>query len=70
MGEVPVGEASIIIAISSEHRTESLEAVQFGIDTLKKTVPIWKKEFYDDEAPEWKANKECSWTSNQHIPTC
>lgn len=70
LGEVPVGEASIVIAISSEHRAESLEAVHFGIDSLKKTVPVWKKEFYDDGAPEWKANKECSWTSNQPIHPC
>ncbi|KAJ8311777.1 hypothetical protein KUTeg_010671, partial [Tegillarca granosa] len=40
---VPLTEASIIIAISSPHRKESLEAVHFAIDTLKATVPIWKK---------------------------
>jgi hypothetical protein len=40
---VPVTEASIVIAISSPHRREALEAVQFAIDTLKATVPIWKK---------------------------
>ncbi|KAI9558650.1 hypothetical protein GHT06_015439 [Daphnia sinensis] len=65
LGVVPVGEASIVIAISSEHRTESLEAVQFGIDTLKKSVPIWKKELYSDGAPEWKSNKECPWTKRE-----
>jgi len=67
LGLVPVTEASIVIAISSEHRTESLEAVQFAIDTMKKTVPIWKKEVYQDasgstvEDTQWKANKECFW---------
>ena len=40
---VPIEEASIVIAVSSAHRKESLEAVQYGIDTLKATVPIWKK---------------------------
>ena len=40
---VPMGEASVIIAISSEHRRESLEGVQCAIDTLKTSVPIWKK---------------------------
>ena len=40
---VPVKEASIIIAISSAHRKESLEAVQFAIDTVKAVVPVWKK---------------------------
>lgn len=68
LGVVPVGEASIVIAISSEHRTECLEAVQFGIDTLKKSVPIWKKELYSDGVPEWKSNKECPWTSKTQAP--
>lgn len=68
LGVVPVGEASIVIAISSEHRTECLEAVQFGIDTLKKCVPIWKKELYSDGVPEWKSNKECPWTSKTQAP--
>ena len=63
LGAVPVGEASVVIAVSSEHRVESLEAVHFGIDALKKSVPIWKKELYSEGAPEWKANKECLWTS-------
>lgn len=40
---VPIGEASVIIAVSSAHRKNSLEAVQYCIDTLKATVPIWKK---------------------------
>ena len=40
---VPIGEASVIIGISSQHRKESLEAVHFAIDTLKANVPIWKK---------------------------
>ncbi|KAI1905207.1 hypothetical protein AGOR_G00013750 [Albula goreensis] len=43
LGVVPVTEASVIIAISSPHRTESLEAVGYCIDTLKAKVPIWKK---------------------------
>ena len=40
---VPVGEASIVIAVSSPHRKEALEAVHFAIDHVKATVPIWKK---------------------------
>eukprot|EP00112_Aurelia_sp_Birch-Aquarium-sp1_P022034 Seg6085.2 transcript_id=Seg6085.2/GoldUCD/mRNA.D3Y31 product="Molybdopterin synthase catalytic subunit" protein_id=Seg6085.2/GoldUCD/D3Y31 len=62
LGEVPIGEASVIIAVSSVHRKESLNAVSFIIDTLKETVPIWKKEVYEEGTPEWKANKECFWT--------
>lgn len=40
---VPITEASVIIAVSSPHRTESLEAVMYCINTLKASVPIWKK---------------------------
>ncbi|XP_010214065.1 PREDICTED: molybdopterin synthase catalytic subunit-like, partial [Tinamus guttatus] len=49
--------ASVIIAVSSPHRAESLEAVRYCINTLKASVPIWKKEIYEDEYS-WKENKE------------
>ena len=42
-GEVSILHPSIIIAISSPHRRDSLEAVNFCIDEVKRTVPIWKK---------------------------
>lgn len=58
LGDCPIGEISVLIAISSEHRKESLEAVQFAIDELKRIVPIWKKEHYDSGDSIWKANKE------------
>ena len=61
LGLVPVTEASVIIAISSPHRRESLEAVHFAIDSLKATVPIWKKEVYEGDETLWKENKECAW---------
>ena len=59
IGEVPISEASVVIAISSVHRKDSLEAVQYCIDTLKATVPIWKKEIYADGKSSWKENSEC-----------
>ena len=43
LGSVDIQESSIIIAISSPHRRDSLQAVNFAIDTVKETVPIWKK---------------------------
>ncbi|HMD13613.1 MAG TPA: molybdenum cofactor biosynthesis protein MoaE [Bacteroidota bacterium] len=46
VGTVDVGEASIVIAVSAEHRSESFDACRFIIDTVKKTVPIWKKEYF------------------------
>ena len=47
-GELSIGEASVAVAVSSPHRAASFEACRFIIDTLKKTVPIWKKEFFED----------------------
>lgn len=62
LGEVPVTEASVVIAISSTHRKEALEAVSETIDALKANVPIWKKEIYQNHESAWKANKECAWS--------
>lgn len=44
VGTQKVGEVSVAIAASSEHRKEAFEACKYAIDTLKKSVPIWKKE--------------------------
>lgn len=65
LGLVPVTESSVIIAVSSEHRRESLEAVTFLIDGLKANVPIWKKELYHDGSSDWKRNKECIWGTDE-----
>jgi molybdopterin synthase catalytic subunit len=46
IGVVPVGEASVAIAVSAGHRGEAFEACRFLIDRLKEIVPIWKKEHY------------------------
>lgn len=46
IGVVPIGEASVAVAVAAAHRDEAFAACRFGIDTLKATVPIWKKEFY------------------------
>jgi molybdopterin synthase catalytic subunit len=48
VGEKAVGEAVVVTGIASPHRQEAFEATQFLIDELKKSVPIWKKEFYQD----------------------
>ena len=46
-GPLRIGEASVVIAVSSAHRAEAFEACRYAIETLKKTAPIWKEEFYD-----------------------
>jgi len=56
-GRVDIGEASVIIGVSSPHRKEAFEACRYGIDTLKKTVPIWKKEFFEG-GEVWKQNAQ------------
>ena len=44
VGELSVGEASVIVAVSAAHRAEAFEACRHGIEQLKQDVPIWKKE--------------------------
>lgn len=48
LGEVPVGEESVLIALSSPHRKEAFLACGWIIDTIKKDVPIWKKEAWEE----------------------
>ena len=48
IGNLKIGEIAVIIAVSTPHRKASFEACQFAIDTLKQTVPIWKKEIFED----------------------
>ena len=43
-GALALTESSVIVAVSAPHRSEAFEAARFGIDTLKATAPIWKKE--------------------------
>ena len=50
LGPLAIGEASVAVAVASPHRREAFEACRYAIDTLKATVPIWKKEFYADGA--------------------
>ena len=48
VGVLGIGEVPVIIAVSSPHRKEAFAACQYCIDTLKETVPIWKKEIFED----------------------
>jgi molybdopterin synthase catalytic subunit len=48
IGRLEIGESSVMIGVSSPHRAEAFEACRFAIDTLKETVPIWKKEYFED----------------------
>jgi molybdopterin synthase catalytic subunit/molybdopterin converting factor small subunit len=46
LGRVEIGEASVVIAVSAPHRTAALDACREAIETLKTTIPLWKKEVY------------------------
>jgi molybdopterin synthase catalytic subunit len=50
VGRVEIGEASVVIAVAAAHRAAAMEACRFVIDTLKTSVPIWKREHFDDGA--------------------
>ena len=52
VGDLALSEPSVIVVVSAPHRAEAFEAARFGIDTLKETVPIWKREHWDDGS-EW-----------------
>ncbi|HTM90772.1 MAG TPA: molybdenum cofactor biosynthesis protein MoaE [Flavisolibacter sp.] len=54
VGILQVGEVPVIIAVSASHRDAAFEACRYAIDTLKQTVPIWKKEVFED-GEEWVA---------------
>ncbi|MGH7565048.1 MAG: molybdenum cofactor biosynthesis protein MoaE [Gemmatimonadota bacterium] len=55
LGRVEIGEASVVVAISAPHRADALAACAFGIEHLKRELPVWKKEFLDEGAV-WREN--------------
>ena len=69
VGRLEIGETSVFIAVASAHRAAAFDACRWLIDTLKKTVPIWKKEYFEDGAvwadgepfpPEVPLARQCS----------
>jgi molybdopterin synthase catalytic subunit len=48
IGRLEIGDAAVMVAAASAHRAEAFEACRYAIDTLKQTVPIWKKEVATD----------------------
>jgi molybdopterin synthase catalytic subunit len=60
IGAVPVGETSVVIAVSTPHRADCYEASRYAIERLKQIVPIWKKEIWEDGS-EWKGAQTGPW---------
>ena len=50
LGRLEIGETSVFIAVSAPHRAAAFDACRFAIDTLKSSVPIWKKEYFEEGA--------------------
>lgn len=59
LGRLEIGETSVLVAVSSAHRAAAFDACRYGIDTLKRLVPIWKKEYFSDGAV---------WSEGEKIP--
>lgn len=53
LGPVPVGEASVMVAVSSAHRAAAFDACRFAIERIKADVPIWKREEFADGTSAW-----------------
>jgi molybdopterin synthase catalytic subunit len=64
IGDVPVMEASVVIAVSADHRAEAFAACRYAIDTLKKDVPIWKKEHFEN-GEVWAENVETKYSEKK-----
>jgi MoaE-MoaD fusion protein len=60
LGRLEIGETSVLIAVASAHRAAAFDACRWLIDTLKRTVPIWKKEYFEDGAV---------WADGEPFPT-
>jgi len=58
LGDCPVGSPSVVLAVSSPHRRDSIHCLEFLIDELKARVPIWKLEVYEGDDSVWKENVE------------
>ena len=63
IGRLEIGEISVLIAVSSPHRSEAFTACQYAIDRLKQIVPIWKKEVGED-GESWVEGPKAAHSSN------
>lgn len=53
IGALAIGEPSVVVGVSSDHRPAAFEAARHGIDAVKATVPIWKQEHWSDGSSHW-----------------
>jgi molybdopterin synthase catalytic subunit len=62
IGQLQVGEISVLVAVGCPHRSEAFEACRYAIDTLKHNAPIWKKEHWQDGSSSWVSIGACKLT--------
>jgi len=65
LGEVPVGEASVVIAVGSPHRAAAYEASRTALERLKTEIPIWKREHYAEGPPLWREEEPLTPLTNR-----
>ncbi|HEY1916982.1 MAG TPA: molybdenum cofactor biosynthesis protein MoaE [Streptosporangiaceae bacterium] len=53
VGELAIGDLAVVVAVSSAHRAEALACCQELIDEIKRSVPIWKHQYFGDGTDEW-----------------
>ncbi len=58
IGEIPVGEPSIAVAVAAPHRAEAYAASRFIVDEAKRRLPVWKKELFEDVSTERRENAD------------
>jgi molybdopterin synthase catalytic subunit len=54
VGTVRAGEISLVVLVSAGHRKEAMEACSLTVELIKKNLPVWKKEIYEDDSYTWK----------------
>lgn len=59
IGQLRIGEISVLVAVGCPHRSEAFEACRYAIDTLKHNAPIWKKECWEDGSSNWVSIGAC-----------
>ena len=65
LGRIEISESSVVIVVTSAHRRVAFQACQYAIDRLKKIVPIWKKEYFED-GEVWVENPEALRPADAH----
>jgi molybdopterin synthase catalytic subunit len=58
VGQLPVGEPAVVVAVAAPHRAEAFEAARWAIDTLKASVAIWKRELWADGGAHWPGSPD------------